>query len=197
MAIQNDPRRRLKRHAPSSLACQLGDVLDVSGSGMRVMGKGLKLVKIGQVYPVTLLIAGKSIQVQAQALWKQPSGLLKRQIGFRFVKMKPGLEHAIQSLLEHGFVPETTSDAEATPKTRVGATLDMPNYFNVLGLDHDATPDDIRKAYRSLARRWHPDSNHSAEAAEKFEAIQQAYGVLKDEHQRDALKKMIRRRAAA
>lgn len=56
------------------------------------------------------------------------------------------------------------------------------NYYEILGVDNSATSGDIRKAYRKLALRWHPDKNpdNSEEAAEKFSKISDAYEVLSD-----------------
>ena len=51
------------------------------------------------------------------------------------------------------------------------------DYYDVLGLGHDATEEDIKKAYRKLARKYHPDLNkdHPKEAEEKFKEVNEAY----------------------
>jgi molecular chaperone DnaJ len=56
------------------------------------------------------------------------------------------------------------------------------DYYDVLGLGHDATEEDIKKAYRKLARKYHPDLNkdHPKEAEEKFKEVNEAYQVLSD-----------------
>lgn len=58
------------------------------------------------------------------------------------------------------------------------------DYYEVLGVTRDATPDQIRKAYRALARKYHPDVNKAPEAQAKFNEIQNAYDVLSDERTR-------------
>ncbi len=59
------------------------------------------------------------------------------------------------------------------------------NYYQVLGLAQDASTDDIRKAYRKLARQYHPDVNGGdAEATEKFKEINRAYEVLSNAEKR-------------
>ena len=56
------------------------------------------------------------------------------------------------------------------------------DYYEILGLDKNASEDDIKKAYRHLAKKWHPDANpdNKKEAEEKFKEIGEAYSVLSD-----------------
>ncbi|KDE56208.1 J domain-containing protein [Methanoculleus sp. MH98A] len=56
----------------------------------------------------------------------------------------------------------------------------METHYKVLGVSSDAAPDEIRAAYRSLAKQYHPDINHDPDAGERFIAIQQAYETLID-----------------
>ena len=58
------------------------------------------------------------------------------------------------------------------------------DYYEVLGVGREASPDDIRKAYRQLAREYHPDVNRAPEAEARFKEVQEAYDVLKDENKR-------------
>ena len=59
---------------------------------------------------------------------------------------------------------------------------DKKDYYEVLGVSKDATKDEIRKAYKKLALKWHPDKNpeNKKEAEEKFKEIAEAYSVLSD-----------------
>lgn len=54
------------------------------------------------------------------------------------------------------------------------------NYYDVLGVDKNATPDQIKSAYRTLAKKYHPDLNKAPEAQEKFKEINEAYECLSD-----------------
>lgn len=60
----------------------------------------------------------------------------------------------------------------------------MANLYETLGVDRDASFDDIKKAYRKLARSYHPDVNPDPEMAEKFKEITAAYEVLSDPDKR-------------
>ena len=57
--------------------------------------------------------------------------------------------------------------------------------YKTLGVDKKASEEEIKKAYRKLARRWHPDRNpDDSEAEERFKEIQEAYGILSDPEKR-------------
>src|SRR5688500_11714901 len=59
------------------------------------------------------------------------------------------------------------------------------DFYSVLGVSRSASQDDIQKAYRSLARKYHPDLNpDDKKAAERFKKVQQAYEVLGDTEKR-------------
>ncbi len=61
------------------------------------------------------------------------------------------------------------------------------NYYDILGVDKKATPEQIKSAYRKLAMKYHPDRNQGdAEAAEKFKEINEANETLSDEQKRAA-----------
>lgn len=59
------------------------------------------------------------------------------------------------------------------------------DYYRVLGIDKDATDDEIKKAYRKMALKYHPDKNPDVNAEERFKEIGRAYEVLSDKKKRD------------
>lgn len=60
----------------------------------------------------------------------------------------------------------------------------MADHYATLGVSQDASADEIKKAYRRLARELHPDVNPSEEASERFKAVTHAYDVLSDPNER-------------
>ena len=64
--------------------------------------------------------------------------------------------------------------------------MEFRDYYKTLGVARDASADDIRKAYRKLARKYHPDVNTGTESEAKFKDVNEAYEVLKDPERRAA-----------
>jgi len=58
------------------------------------------------------------------------------------------------------------------------------DYYEILGVDKNASPDQIKKAYRKLALQYHPDKNKAKDAEERFKEISEAYAVLHDDEKR-------------
>jgi len=60
------------------------------------------------------------------------------------------------------------------------------DYYEILEVDRNASKDDLKRAYRRMARKYHPDVNHEDGAGEKFKEINEAYEVLSNESSRSA-----------
>jgi curved DNA-binding protein len=62
--------------------------------------------------------------------------------------------------------------------------LEFQDYYKVLGVDRDASQDEIKRAYRKLAQKYHPDRNKDPDAQQTFARVGEAYEVLKDPEKR-------------
>ena len=62
--------------------------------------------------------------------------------------------------------------------------MDKRDYYEVLGVSKTASQDEIKSAFRKLAKKYHPDVSKEENAAEKFKEAQEAYAILSDENKR-------------
>jgi len=88
------------------------------------------------------------------------------------------LPQALPQALPQG-LPQAPTQTITNAKT-------LPDYYGILGVEKTATWDELRRSYRKLALKWHPDKNmHQQELAEKeFQNIAEAYEVLSDDEMR-------------
>lgn len=64
--------------------------------------------------------------------------------------------------------------------------MEFKDYYNIMGLRRDASQDDVKRSYRKLARKFHPDVSKEQDAEAKFKELGEAYEVLKDPEKRAA-----------
>jgi len=69
--------------------------------------------------------------------------------------------------------------------------MEYRDYYKILGVERTSTADDIKKSYRRLARKFHPDVSKEKDAEARFKEVQEAYEVLKDAEKRAALPDLV------
>ncbi len=63
---------------------------------------------------------------------------------------------------------------------------EVKDYYKILGVDKKASQDEVKKAFRKLARKYHPDLNPGDKGSEqKFKELNEAYGILSDPKEKD------------
>lgn len=191
-------KRRAERHKTDALGCELGDVVDVSELGMRIRCKSKPPIKVGQIFPMKLQSDSARLQVTAQVVRMVRVGFRGCELGVQFVNLKPSVVAAILSLVMFGCIDfqaaaearkrrevrnaGSASASERAPAVR--ATADLPNYYAVLGVNSSDSTEEIHRAYRKLAMKYHPDVCRTEDGARKFIEISQAYDVLGDSDSR-------------
>jgi len=74
--------------------------------------------------------------------------------------------------------------------------MEFKEYYKTLGVEPTASADDIKKAYRKLARKYHPDVSKEADASSRMAEVNEAYAVLSDPEKRAAFDKLAQRRSS-
>jgi curved DNA-binding protein len=88
------------------------------------------------------------------------------------------LENVFWSAYTYSQVTEVTLE--------MGIQMDYKDYYKILGVSKEASEEEIKRAYRKLARKYHPDVNKDVAAEVQFKEISEAYAVLKDVEKRKA-----------
>src|SRR5688572_32311603 len=184
-------KRASERFGSDLLTCPLGDVYDLSSSGIRLRGKGRCKLSIGQDVSVTLQAPQGQLTLQAKVVRIQRQGLRTYDVGLQFIGIKPGTARALKTLAEFGFVSGRgaaasadaaggTSAAANDPAVKRNAVAEarLERARQILQLAPDATAADLKLAYRKMAREYHPDVRPGPDANQLFADIAEAYQTL-------------------
>jgi DnaJ-like protein/PilZ domain-containing protein len=187
-----DPRRSAPRQKTDTLSCPLGDVIDISATGVRIRCGSKPPFSEGAVTTLKFVFNGGKLPVSVQERWRKRHGFRgSYEIGLKFVNNPPNVMNAIGSLIKFGFLcPDAVAGespepkAQAKPRKKLRVSVDLPDYYAVLNVPPDADDKRVHTAYRQLARQYHPDANKDPGAQDRFIGICEAYKVLSDPDQR-------------
>lgn len=190
--------RRRERYPTSTLTCVLGEVVDVSQSGLRVRGTGRVPAKVGQVVHIAVSTERQRVSCSVRVVWTKWK-LRSYEMGLEFVETSKGARIAIEQLGRFGFIaaPQESASPEPPPSPPPTARVEVEDLYAILGVGASASDEEIRRAYRAIARTCHPDVCGSPESAAKFALLSKAYTVLKDAELRKRYDDMLRKARAA
>jgi hypothetical protein len=185
--------RRARRYQSNVLSCDLGQVVDISRTGMRVRCASKPPIKLGQTLPLSVQSQEQRVRVSAVPVWIKRRGLRSHQVGLRFVNITLSMSAALEAMATFGFV-----DLDAAARHRregggpVRMSFELPDYYQVLEVSRAASLKEIQAAYRTLARKYHPDVCDDPATAERFMRITEAYDVLRDPQSRKSYDQHLR-----
>ncbi len=185
-------RRVHTRYGVSQLLqCPLGEVLDLSQTGMRFCGT--QKPAMGQLLQLTIHWGREHLAVSGRVRRVTRRGLRRFEVGLQFVGLTDAHRQALESLGRFGFVKRrvvagvnagqsSPSMAGASPLLKAAASL--PDLYAILGVASDAPAEELRHAHRSRARALHPDMHPDRDTSREFQAVHDAYLLLKDANRR-------------
>jgi hypothetical protein len=201
--------RRAPRHPVERLHCGLGRVVDLSRAGMRIACESKPPVEVGQRGAIKLTGPDGALPLTGRVVWIRRTGAWrakKHEIGIEFVAITEPMRQAVELLAQFGFIDPAAASAstggtsggggrrwrstQQKARRSVRVDFDLPNYYQMLGVEPDAEIAEIKKAYRKLARLCHPDVAADGGDPERFTQITEAVAVLSDPQRRKSFDKL-------
>ncbi len=180
--------RGAKRYTSDVVRCNLGKVLDLSRSGIRLRIEDKTKYKEGQRVSGKIGCMQGAIKITGVVRWVKRVKRGVTEIGMVFLNVDPKTAEAIEILAQYGFIERPSARKTEQPKSDKPPVKGKPNrgpdLYALLGLKPGASSQQIKHAYRVLAKRYHPDTAPDEQDAAKFIAISAAYEVLSDPEQR-------------
>lgn len=190
--------RRQQRFSVHDLRSPLGELVDLSSTGMRVHADTKPKVRAGDALAMWVRAGAQQVAIHGRVMRVRRIRWREWDIGVRFLNISQGQVSAILALAQFGYVPtgeHRTAGAGASAPPQATVEFGLPNHYRTLGLKPDAPDKLVHHTYRELARTCHPDLNKSPEATARFIEITQAYYVLRDAEARAKYDSAVRRAA--
>lgn len=193
--VKNE-RRRQTRTTSAIVSCDLGPIVNISGVGLAVRVDRLPALSLGAQMTLELHAPTESVPVTARVARVNRVSGGRFEIGLEFVGLSASESEGIVRLAECGSTRGAVFK-DADLKDKLIAAFKLPDYYSILGLTMSATADDVHAAFRSLARKYHPDLNSDPEAHRLFLIINEAHAVLGDSAKRAEYDALMALRKAA
>lgn len=179
-------RRRAPRIETSVLSCLIGPIKDVSVSGMRVVAPAVPPVPPGAQFEFEIESPTDSLTVVGKIARIQKLRSAGYELGIEFQRVTAAQAEALDQLARTGKIRARKSAPAASSSPEPAARVNIPDLYAVLGVAADCTMPEVQRAYRDLARKYHPDVNKTEEAAAKIIELNRAYEILSDSDKRRA-----------
>jgi hypothetical protein len=186
--------RAADRYSASGLTCVLGEIEDISLSGIRIRCSGETPINANEVLQLTIKRGSGTLKVVAKVVWVSRPLFSAAKMGLRFVEMD---QTALRTLLESLCPGSTASSTLPSGGQRVTetavASIEVEDLYAILGVARDADDAQIRAAYHACAKKFHPDNNSDADAPHQFSNVSKAYSVLRDAEHRARYDRLLDR----
>ncbi|MBS0188767.1 MAG: DnaJ domain-containing protein [Planctomycetes bacterium] len=149
----------------------LGSVVDLSTDGARIVTRTEPTVRAGHVFEIAVACDDLRVFVLSRVAWTRKVDKDLWNIGLHFFDADARTRSDLEKLL----------DRCACGRELLPTSVEVEDLYAVLGISREATMDDIRTAFRRLARQYHPDHAPDEESSRHFARISKSYMVLRDE----------------
>lgn len=149
----------------------LGSVVDLSTEGARVVTRTEPSVRAGHVFEIAVACDGERVFVLSRVAWTRKIDKDLWNIGLHFFDADSRTRTDLERLL----------DRCASGREMLPTSVEVEDLYAVLGVPREATLEQIRAAYRRLARQFHPDHSPDEDSSRRFARISKSYMVLRDE----------------
>lgn len=205
--------RTAERFRCDTMVCPIGPVVDVSATGLRIKLSEPATFRPGDTLSLALTSHGQTVKVQGSVARIIKKFFRPAELGVSFINLTPSQAAAVVQLGRFGYCEVRDKAPAAKPKTAsrdvpipppppkstspIQAGVEIEDLYEVLGVASNATNDQVRDAYRDLAKRYHPDHCKEDGAPERFARISKAFSVLRDPKLRANYDVMLARSLAA
>ncbi|MGH7242612.1 MAG: DnaJ domain-containing protein [Phycisphaerales bacterium] len=160
-----------KRYDTRMTDSVLGSVVDLSIDGARVVTRSEPNVRAGHVFEIAIACEGHRVFVLSRVAWTRKIDKDLWNIGLHFFDADSHTRIDMEKLL----------DSCASGREMLPTSVEVEDLYAVLGVPRESSLDQIRTAYRRLARQFHPDHAPDEESSRRFSRISKSYMVLRDE----------------